>query len=92
MHSGGGMETDTQPLEIVCRHFRDACGDATIVNLRRRLSRAHVQNHRLRKKALQLSEQLTIERSCRAVVSEILTVLIRRMDSVLTVRDRTADA
>ena len=86
------METDTRPLEIVCRHFRDECGDATIANLRRRLNRTHVQNHRLRKKALQLSEQLAVERSCRAVVSELLTVLIRRMDSVLTARDRTADA
>ncbi len=93
MHaSGGGLETHTRALEVVCKHFRDECGDATIANLRKRLNKAHVENHRLRKKALQLSEQLTVERACRAIVSELLTLLLKRMDSVLSsALDRIAD-
>ena len=86
------MEESTRALDTVCKHFREECGDEAIRNLRRRLNAAHVANHRLRKKALQLNEQLAIERSCRAVVSELLATLLRRMDSVLnSVQDHTAD-
>ena len=77
------MDESTRALETVCKHFRNECGDATIANLRKRLNRAHVENHRLRKKALQLSEQLAVERSCKAILTEIIAVLLKRMDSVL---------
>ena len=86
------MDESTRALETVCRHFQHECGDETIRSLRRRLNAAHVSNHRLRKKTLQLSEQLDVERSCRAVVTELLTMLLKRMDSVLSsARDRIAD-
>ena len=77
------METDTRALEVVCKHFRNECGDATIANLRKRLNKAHVENHRLRKKALQLSSHLERESSCRAILNTLISILLRRMDSVL---------
>ena len=70
-------------LELICKHFRNECGDETIGNLRKRLNKAHVQNHRLRKKALQLENLLKLERSCRAISNTLLTSLITRMDSLL---------
>ena len=77
------METNTRALEAVCKHFKAECGDVTIGNLRKRLNKAHVQNHRLRKKALQLENLLKLERSCRAISNSVLTALLRRMDSLL---------
>ena len=86
------MEESARPLEIVCKHLLQACGDDTILSLRRRLNNAHVSNHRLRKRALQLSEEIAVERSCRAILRELLTILLRRMDSVLSsARDRIED-
>ena len=77
------MEDNTRALEVVCKHFRNECADKTIVNLRKRLNRAHVQNHRLRKKALQLDSLLRLERSCRAISNTVLASIITRMDSLL---------
>ena len=77
------MDVNTRALETVCQYFRKECGDETIANLRKRINRAHVENHRLRKKALQLSEQLAIERSCKAILRELIAVLLKRMDSAL---------
>ena len=77
------MEPDTRVLEVVCKHFKAECGDETIGNLRKRLNKAHVQNHRLRRKALQLENLLKLERSCRAISNSVLTALLRRMDSLL---------
>ena len=47
------METHTRALELVCSHFRNEFSTQEIASLRKRLNCAHVQNHRLRKKALQ---------------------------------------
>ena len=77
------METDTRALEVVCKHFKAECGDKTIGDLRRRLNKAHVQNHRLRKKSLRLENLLKLERSCRDISNSVLTALLTRMDSVL---------
>ena len=77
------MEPDTRVLEVVCKHFKAECGDEAIGNLRRRLNKAHVQNHRLRKKTLQLENLLRLERSCRAISNSVLTSLLTRMDSLL---------
>jgi hypothetical protein len=74
------MEESIQSLEVVCKHLRNECGDDTILSLRRRLNNAHVSNHRLRKKALQLSEQIAVERSCRAILTELLANIVKRMD------------
>ena len=74
------MEPDTQALEVVCKHLRLECGDGTILNLRRRLNRAHVANHRLRKKAQQLEGNLAVERSCRGVLASIVNRLVAQMD------------
>ena len=79
-------------LEVACRYFKAECGDETIGNLRKRLNKAHVQNHRLRKKALQLENLLRLERSCRAISNSVLTSLLTRMDNLLQERsDRIAD-
>lgn len=78
------MEDNTHVLEVVCKHFRNECADKTIVNLRKRLNRAHVQNHRLRKKALQLDSLLRLERSCRAITNNVITTMFTRMDSALS--------
>ena len=86
------MESNTRPLEMVCRYFRRECGDKTIDNLLKRLNRAHVANHRLRKKALQLEAQVILERSCRALLNNMLIEVTLRMDSLLAEHsDRIAD-
>ena len=86
------MEPNTRALEVVCKHFKAECGNKAIGDLRRRLNKAHVQNHRLRKKALQLENLLRLERSCRAISNSVLTALLTRMDSVLAEHeDRIAD-
>ena len=86
------MVREMEALEVVCKHLRNECEDVTVRNLRLRLNAAHVSNHRLRKKASQLSEQLATERSCKAILNELLVVLLRRMDSVLSsARDRIED-
>ena len=77
------MEPNTRALEVVCKQFKAECGDETIGNLRKRLNKAHVQNHRLRRKALQLENLLKLERSCRAISNSVLTSLLTRMDSLL---------
>ena len=80
-------------LEVVCNHFRTECGDESLTKLRRRLNNAHVANHRLRKKALQLETQMKLERSARAILNEVVSSLIMRMDLLLDFdQDRTADA
>ena len=75
------MEENTKALEIVCKHFHNECADTEIRNLRLRINRAHVQNHRLRKKAQHLTEKLNIEQIRRKITSELLLMMIRRMDS-----------
>lgn len=86
------MEQDTHALEVVCKHFRNECGNKTLTDLRRRLNNAHVSNHRLRKKAQRLEEQVKLERSARAILNQVVSALILRMDSLLdSVQDRIVD-
>ena len=86
------MDRKMDALETACRYLRNECRDEANRKLRRRLNTAHVQNYRLRKKASQLSEQLAAERSCKAILSELIVILLRRMDSALSsLRDRTED-
>ena len=73
-------------LETACRYFKAECGDETIGNLRKRLNKAHVQNHRLRKKTLQLENLLRLERGCRVISNSVLTSLLTRMDNLLEER------
>ena len=86
------MENHTRALEVVCKHFRNECGDALIASLRNRINRAHVANCRLRKKLNLLEEHLHRQTSCRQVLDQILILLINRMDLLLSSEmDRVLD-
>ena len=56
------MESNTQALEIVCKHFSTEYGDQTIADLRKQKAKAHAANYRLRKKVAQLEERTIVLR------------------------------
>ena len=71
-------------LEVVCKHFRNECGDDLIISLRKRINRTYVANFRLRKKLKAMEEHMRIQASCRQILDQILVLLIKRTDLMLT--------
>ena len=81
-----------QALEIVSKYMHTECGDKEIRRLRKRISKAHSANFRLRKKAQQLEKTLATERMYRRLLNEIVVHVFRQMDSVLeTQTDQIAE-
>ena len=76
------MEVNTRALEVVCQHFRTEFGDQALTNLRKRINRAHVENCRLRKRMHHLSTRLEIETSLKGILHALISILLRRLDSI----------
>ena len=75
------MESNTRALEVVCAHFKEEYSNKELLGLRRKLNTAHVQNHRLRKNAQKLTDELAIERNCRQILHRLIQVLLTQRDS-----------
>jgi len=72
------MQSDLVALGITCSHFKDY-QSAELISLRKRINSAHVQNHRLRKRLVDLEKRIEFH----DILNYILRRFVNRILSIL---------
>ena len=84
------MQSDLVALGITCSHFKDY-RSAELISLRKRINSAHVQNHRLRKKMVDLEKRIEfhdiLNSLLRSFMNRILTLLENALSSIESIND-----